>query len=210
MKCLDLTNKKFGRLLVLSKVNTVKHSVMWECLCDCGKHTIVAANNLTSGRIKSCGCLKIDRLIERSTTHNQRHTKLYDVWKTMRQRCDNPNNVSYHNYGGRGISVCEDWKTSFQSFYDWSMQNGYSEKLTIDRIDVNGNYCPENCRWTDRTTQANNMRCNRLIEYNGEIYTLANLARKYNLSYSCLQNRLSSNWSIEKAISVPPRKSRKQ
>ena len=145
---------------------------MWECVCDCGKTTCVLTVNLTQGRTKSCGCLKNEKLIQRSTTHNQRHTKLYEVWKTLKQRCINPNSQAYKNYGGRGISVCDDWRDSFPSFYDWSMKNGYKEGLSIDRIDNNGNYCPENCRWVDKRTQANNTRTNHYLTYLGQTKTL--------------------------------------
>lgn len=182
------------------------HKRMWECLCDCGKTTIVAGVNLKSGRTKSCGCFKLEGLIQRSTSHNQRHTLLYDVWKTMKQRCGNPKNRGYHNYGGRGICVCDEWKSNFQSFYDWSMDNGYKQGLTIDRIDVNGNYCPENCRWVDRRVQANNMRVNRMITYNGETDTLANWSRRLNINYYTLEQRLNKfHWPVEKAF-IPPAK----
>lgn len=206
MKALDLVGKKFERLTVVRKSHRKNDKVMWECLCDCGNITYVSTYYLTSGKIRSCGCFKVDELLKRSKTHNQRHTKLYDVWKTMRQRCNNSKNVSYHNYGGRGISVCEEWENSFQSFYDWSMSNGYSDNLTIDRIDVNGNYCPENCRWTDRQVQANNTRVNHRITYNGETHSMAEWARITGMSYSSLSNRIKTyHWSIERALTEPVR-----
>ena len=204
MKEIDLTGKRFNRLVVVRFSHNQGHKRMWECLCDCGKTTFVATCNLTSNRVKSCGCLKMEGLIQRSTTHNQRHTNLYEVWKTMRQRCGNPKNRAYHNYGGRGICVCNEWKSNFQSFYEWSMNNGYKQGLTIDRIDVNGNYCPENCRWVNRRIQANNMRVNKLITYNGETDTLANWARRLNIKYGTLEGRLKGyGWPVEKAFTTP-------
>lgn len=206
MKYLDLTNKKFNRLTALERVSNQGQKVMWKCKCDCGNIAYVSASNLTCNRTKSCGCLKDEKLIQRSTTHNQRHTKLYEVWKSIKQRCFNPNNISYKNYGARGITICDDWKNNFQSFFNWSMQNGYTTNLSIDRIDNNGNYCPENCRWTDRHTQSNNTRSNRYITYNNQTKTLADWVKTTNLSYGCVFSRIQKGWSIDKALNTPSRK----
>lgn len=199
MKKLDLIGKKFNKLLVINKVEH-NNKYLWECLCDCGNKTYVLTSNLTCGRTKSCGCLKNESLIKRSTTHNQRHTNLYEVWKTMKQRCYNSKNKSYKNYGGRGISICPQWKNDFSSFYLWSKNNGYAKGLTIDRIDNNGNYCPENCRWVTRKVQANNTRFNRFITINNQTKSLADWCRLFNLKYSCVHSRLSKGWSIKDAL----------
>lgn len=193
MKYLDLTNKKFGKLTALERISSKNNKVVWKCLCDCGKITYVLTTNLTCGRTKSCGCLKDEKLIQRSTKHNQRHTKLYEIWKSMKQRCFNPNNSSFHRYGGRGIIVCDDWKNNFSSFYDWSMTNGYSQNLSLDRIDNNSNYCPENCRWTDKLTQANNTRTNRYFVYKNQTKTIAEWSRFFNISYKNLYIKLQKN-----------------
>lgn len=206
MKCLDLTNRRFNRLTALERVLNQGKKVVWKCKCDCGNITYVSTSNLTCNRTKSCGCLKDEKLIQRSTTHNQRHTKLYEVWKTMKQRCFNPNNSSYKNYGGRGIIVCDNWKNSFQSFYDWSIQNGYKTNLSIDRINNNKDYCPENCRWADRQTQSNNTRTNHYITCNNETKTLADWVRSSNLKYGCVFNRIKKGWSIDKALNTPIKK----
>lgn len=204
MKYKNLIGKKFNRLLVIELAESKNDNIVWKCLCDCGKITNVITANLTSGRVKSCGCLKEEKLIRRNTTHNQRHTKLYEVWKTMKQRCSNPNNKGYKNYGGRGIKVCDEWKNSFQSFFDWSMKNGYSTNLSIDRIDNNGNYCPENCRWTNRIVQANNSRWNKFITINGETHSLADWCRIYKMPYTLVSNRVSRyGWDIVKALKTP-------
>lgn len=202
MKSLDLKGKRFHKLLVIEKVENQKHKTMWKCQCDCGNTTLVLTGNLNSNRVKSCGCLKNEKLIERSITHNQRHTNLYEVWKTMKQRCFNPNNNAYKNYGGRGITMCDDWKINFISFYKWSTDNGYNKGLTIDRIDNNGNYCPENCRWTDRRTQANNSRWNKHIVINGKDDTLANWLRFYNINYDKYYRRIKRGYSEQEALTM--------
>ena len=214
MRKLSLLNQRFGRLVVIELDNNKKEKVMWKCKCDCGNITYVSTSNLRAGRIKSCGCLKLERLLERSTTHNQRHTYLYEVWKSLRQRCNNPKNSSYHNYGGRGIKVCDEWNNSFQAFYDWSYSNGYSienqkdevHKLTLDRIDVNGNYEPSNCRWVDRKTQARNTRLCKLITYNGETRCLSEWCEILNLKYPTISNRFRYGWTPERAFETPIKK----
>lgn len=203
MKIENLINQKFNKLLVLRRLPNQGKKVMWECKCDCGNLTQVLTSNLKCGRTKSCGCLRINKLVSRSTTHNQRHTKLYEVWKTMKQRCFNPNCDSYKNYGARGITIYSDWKDNFNSFYEWSISNGYQDGLTIDRIDFNGNYEPSNCRWVDRLTQANNTRTNVFIEFNNEVHTIAEWSRIYNIKQSVLSDRLRRGWSIEKSLTSP-------
>ena len=202
----NLINQKFGKLLVVKKIGVKNNYIFWECLCDCGKTTIVSTSNLTSNRIKSCGCLKHESLMERNITHNQRHTKLYEVWKTMKQRCYNPNNRSYHNYGGRGISICDEWKNNFESFYIWSKNNGYKEELTIDRIDVNGNYDPCNCRWTTKLIQANNTRTNKYVTINNETKTVSEWCRFYNISNSAVYLRVKNGMSLLDALTTPSKR----
>lgn len=202
MKSLDLKGKRFHKLLVVEKANNQKHKTMWKCKCDCGNITLVTTSNLNTNRVKSCGCLRIDQLTKRSTTHNQRHTALYEVWKTMKQRCFNPKNQAYKNYGGRGIVVCDEWKTNFTSFYKWSMENGYKKGLTIDRIDNNKNYCPENCRWADRITQANNSRWNKHIVVNGKDDTLANWIRYFNTTHTKYYARIKKGLSEQEALTT--------
>lgn len=206
MKALDLTNQKFNRLTVLGKSDKKGEKVMWKCQCDCGNIIYVATCNLRGNKFKSCGCLKNEKLIQRSTKHNKCHTRLYLIWKAMKQRCYNQNNKEYNCYGGRGITICDEWKNDFKSFYDWSIQNGYKENLFIDRINNDSNYEPSNCRWADRKTQNNNTRHNHLITYDGKTLTLSQWAELYNLSYGCLKSRIKNGWSIEKALTTPTRK----
>lgn len=206
MKRQDLSGKKFGRLTVIKVHEYKNQKLFWHCVCDCGKTTNVTAFNLTHNKIRSCGCLKTEELINRSTTHNQRHTKLYEVWKTMKQRCYNPENSSYHNYGARGIIVCDEWKNNFESFYIWSKSNGYKEGLSIDRIDVNGNYEPGNCRWTTRLVQANNTRVNRYITINNETKSLSEWCRFYNISCSAIYNRIKKGMNLIDALTTPSKR----
>lgn len=214
MKTIDITNNRYGKLVAIERSKNISGKTAWKCKCDCGNITYVSTSNLTCNRIRSCGCLKLEKLLERSTTHNQRHTVLYSVWRGLRQRCNNPKHASYHNYGGRGITVCEEWDKSFQSFYEWSYANGYSTenqkdeklKLTIDRIDNNGNYEPSNCRWVDRKTQARNMRNTKLIEFNGEIKSISEWCEIYSIKKGSFNTRIKYGWAIEEALTTPIKK----
>lgn len=211
MKNIDITNNRYGKLVAIERSTNISGKTAWKCKCDCGNITYVSTSNLTCNRIRSCGCLKLEKLLERSTTHNQRHTYLYEVWKGIRQRCKNSKHSSYHNYGGRGIKVCEAWDKSFQAFYDWSYANGYSTenqkdeklKLTIDRIDNNGNYEPSNCRWVDRKTQTRNMRTTRFITFNGQNKSVSEWCEIYGIKLQTFNTRIRNGWSIEEALTKP-------
>lgn len=204
MKSKNLINERFGRLLVVKKAYAQNKKLYWECICDCGKTVFVNTSNLKTNRTQSCGCLKIDVLLQRSRKHNQRHTKLYEVWKSIKQRCLNPKNKAYHNYGGRGITICDEWANDFNSFYEWSMENSYKEGLTIDRINNNGNYEPSNCRWTTKIVQCNNTRVNNYVTINNETKSLADWCRYYNVSYSLVSQRIYKfHWDKIKALTTP-------
>lgn len=167
----DLVGQRFGRLTVLERTNLRRRKkVLWRCLCDCGKETLVITNHLTNGNTKSCGCLHLEG---NRKTHGQCGTRLYRIWKSMKTRCYSPTSPIYKHYGGRGITICDEWQ-KFQPFYKWAMANGYSDKLSIDRIDVNGNYEPSNCRWATSEEQHNNTRRNVMLTCNGETLSLTN------------------------------------
>lgn len=203
----DLTGMQFTRLTVLEPVRR-KGKLMWRCLCSCGKEVITTKSSLKSGESKSCGCYSREICQKSITKHGKHGTRIYRIWKAMKQRCNNQNCNAYHNYGERGISICKEWE-DFLTFESWALSNGYADDLSIDRIDVNGNYCPENCRWATAIEQGNNKRKNRLITYNGETKTLAEWARDKNMKVITLFNRLNRGASIEDALTKDIRKARR-
>lgn len=194
----DLTGQKFERLTAISKVEgRRKKGTYWLCRCDCGNYVEVYSGNLTNGRQKSCGCYSKDHPSRR--THGMRKTRLYNTWSKMKDRCNNPNSNRYEYYGGRGIKLCDEWQR-FEPFYKWAMENGYSDSLTIDRIDVNGDYTPTNCRWTDIVTQMNNMTTNVRFMYNGKNMTISEIARETGFPKDLLYSRLEKGYSLEESL----------
>lgn len=180
----DLTGQKFGQLTVLYYLhNYHKKGVYWLCACECGNLIEVRNCNLISGNTKSCGCLRGTKLMK----HGLYHTRLYNIWLNMKNRCYNKNHQSYSNYGGRGIAVCDEWCNDFQAFYDWSMLHRYNDTLTIDRIDNDGNYSPSNCRWVTIKQQANNRRTNVYLTYNGKTRTMKEWADELGVNYKNFQ-----------------------
>lgn len=154
---MDLTGQKFGRLTVLQRADNIGRLTAWNCVCECGTKTVVLAGHLRMERIVSCGCYKRENSTMKATKHGHWGTKLHRVWLSMRQRCNNSKNKSYKDYGGRGIKVCEDW-SDFSVFEDWALKKGYKVGLSIERINVNGGYLPENCTWIPLCEQGKNTR----------------------------------------------------
>ena len=204
MKLIDLTDQKFGRLTV-KKIAYRKRSksgrqrIYWECLCDCGKITIKVGDNIKSGRSKSCGCYHLESIKKTNTKHGKTDTNEYNIWLGIKQRCLDKNSESYKDYGGRGIKMCERWLESFENFYD-DMGPRPSKRHSIDRIDNEGDYTPENCHWATKLEQANNTRSNRFIKIDGVEKTLAQWCRFYDITYGIVECRIRRGWPIEKAI----------
>ena len=195
---IDLTGQKFGWLTVIKYAYTKKKAAYWLCKCDCGNETIITANSILSNKTKSCGCLRKDLL----TKHSYSNSNLYTTWANMKQRCYNPKTPEYKYYGERNIKVCKNWLESFTNFYEWAISNGYKEDLSIDRINVNGNYEPSNCRWATPKQQARNTRYNKIITYNNETHNLSEWAEIVGINPITLGTRLRRNWTIERALTT--------
>lgn len=208
MKFIDISGKRFGNLVVIKRGdNKILPNglavTMWECACDCGNKTIVTSANLRKGVTKSCGCKRGKAGKENvNYKHGKSNTRLYKIWEGMHKRCKDVNSKSYKNYGGRGIEICKQWN-EYENFEEWALKNGYSDNLTIDRINVNQGYYPDNCRWATNKQQSNNRRSNRIIEYKGKRKTLSEWAAFLNVPYSRLQTRLDNGWTIEEAFTIP-------
>lgn len=192
---IDLTGQRFGRLTVIERAENKGHMTRWLCLCDCGNTTISQAANLRGGKTVSCGCFRYDRVREVCGKHDGRGTRLYRIWKNMNSRCRCKSSSQYKDYGGRGISVCEEWR-DFRIFQQWALANGYHEKLSIDRIDVNGNYTPDNCKWSTAKEQCRNKRNNHVV--NGK--TLAEWAEITCIKYQTLVGRANKGQAIADGI----------
>lgn len=200
---IDITGNRYGRLTVISRNERPGHIVYWNCICDCGNTHIAAGAQLKNGHIRSCGCLHNELSAERAknlfTKHNGHGTRLYSIWCSMRTRCNNPNTKNYKDYGGRGIKVCSEWN-DFVKFRDWAMSNGYNNDLTLDRINVNGNYEPDNCRWATLDEQSNNKRTTKYITINGETHSLKEWSNISGICYSILTDRVKSGWDSNKLL----------
>ena len=203
----DLTGQRFGRLTVknLDHKEKVKNGskTYWYCICECGRSAIIRTDHLTRNITHSCGCLERENIKNIGLPrHGQSNTKLYFVWNSMRQRCRNYKTIEYKNYGEKGVTYCKEWE-KFEPFYDWALKNGYKEGLSIDRIDVNGNYEPSNCRWVTMKVQQNNRSNNRLIEWNGKQQTVSQWSDELEISYKTIESRLNAyGWSVEKTLTT--------
>lgn len=200
----NLTGMVFGRLTVIERADdhicpSGQHIRQWKCRCSCGNTTIVSSRNLKTGNTASCGC----KSTERKTKHNLWNSRIYKIYYGMKARCYSSATPNYNDYGGRGIKICDEWKDDFMSFYNWSMANGYSDELSIDRIDVDGDYSPENCRWVDKIVQANNCRNTYYVTYKGVTKPISDWCRELGLKHSVVSSRLRSGWDVNDAFEQP-------
>lgn len=208
-KFIDMTGQIYGRLIVIEPAYKKDRTWYWKCQCKCGNTTVVNGNNLRHGITKSCGCYKHQRMIDANIKHNGCYTRIYNIWRRMITRCYDTNYHLYKNHGGRGIIVCPEWKnkeTGFITFREWAYFNGYSDDLTLDRINNDGNYEPSNCRWANYITQANNKRNNWLITLNGETKPFMIWCDEYGLRnhWNAIRMRIQKyGWSPEEAFLTP-------
>lgn len=184
----DITGQRFGRLVAIRPVYIKgSNDAMWEFKCDCGNIKLISAHSVLVTGTKSCGCLKAER-----NKRKESKTRLHRIWANMKGRCHNKKLKVYKHYGGRGIKVCEEWN-EYKNFKEWALNNGYKDNLTIERIDVNGNYCPENCKWITLSEQCLNKRQTLLYLYKGKVVTLVELAKITNLSYDNIHHHYHRN-----------------
>ena len=209
---IDITGMKFGRLTAIKKIGkSDSHGALWLCQCDCGKMHEARSSYLRNGFTTSCGCYRSElnaekarRMGEKNVRHgkSRRRSKdpLYLVWHSMKARCTYPNHISYRNYGGKGVTVCDEWQ-AFESFYEWAMGHGYKKGLAIDRIDSDGNYEPSNCRFVTQAENNKARKGTRWVTIDGETHTLPDWARIVgNISYRGIRYRLQHGWSEKEAI----------
>lgn len=199
----DLTGQRFGHLVVKKRTedkidkNGQKY-VTWECICDCGNTTCVTTQNL-KGKTQSCGCYQEKMKGTYTFKHGYRKTRLYRIYNSMKQRCNNPNIEAYKNYGARGITVCDEWNRSdgLASFCEWALSNGYADNLTLDRINNDDGYSPENCRWVTQREQMQNTRRNVFVIYRGKKMTASNFAKLINIPHQSVSRYLKSGLSVD-------------
>lgn len=206
----DLVGKRFGRWTVIEKTESYrrhdgKTESQYLCKCDCGTMRIRKSKDILGSSV-SCGCYRSEYMRKKRTTHGMTDTRLFHIWDGMKERCKIDND-SHKHWAGKGISVCDEWlgKEGFDNFQKWAYENGYSDGLTIDRIECSGNYEPGNCRWVDYVVQNNNSANNVRIECFGESKTIAEWAKEYELNYQTLYSRLKHGWGVERALLIRPK-----
>lgn len=202
----DLTGQRFGRLTVIKRYGKNGNgSATWTCLCDCGNTKVVSGHDLVEGHTISCGCSRRD-----PRKHGMAKTRLYRIWSHMKNRCQNPNNHAYSNYGGRGIEVCKEWSDSFVCFKEWADSHGYEEELTIERVDIDKGYCPDNCTWITKSKQAQNRRRCIFVTIDGKTLNLQQWCNELGIDYKLVHNRIHKlGWEPVKALTTPVDKSKR-
>ena len=208
---IDMTGVRYGRLTAIKRVKNSKHSqTMWMFRCECGKEIVTTGWAVRSGHTTSCGCFLSETTASLKYSHGMARTRIYKIYQHMKERCYKTDDRAYGRYGGRGITICDEWleENGFENFYNWSILNGYNETLTIDRIDVNGNYEPSNCRWATWRVQANNKRNNRYVTYNGKTKTVSEWSQEYGIGEATIRSRLNRGWSVDETLNIPTKRKR--
>lgn len=195
-----MTGQRFGRWTVLERAPSSDRFAYWLCRCDCGNIRVVRGVRIRLGRSRSCGCLAADKSRDRAIVHGHSKSRAYASWRNMIARCEDPNHNSYADYGGRGIEICDNWK-SFEKFY--ADMGDPPEGKTLERIDNNGSYCPENCTWASKKQQARNKRSNRMITLDNETRCLAEWCDLYGIDPDLVWGRLRRGWDAKKALTLP-------
>lgn len=195
----NLIGNKYGRLTVIKDDGVINDKRYYLCKCECGNQVSIRSDSLISGRTRSCGCLAVEAG-ENSRKHGMSNTRLYRIYRKMKERCYKKKSLKYYRYGARGITICDEWLNDFESFKNWALENGYQDTLSIDRINNDGNYEPANCRWATNKEQSNNTCRNRYLEYQGVIKTLTQWCELYNLNYNTVRGWLRKNKTLEDII----------
>lgn len=196
----DIAGKRYSKLVAIERIGANIHrKSIWRCICDCGNETNVSLGELLTGNTQSCGCLRFKHGI----TKDSKGYRMLHIWNGMIGRTSSLNNKDFIKYGVRGIRVCDEWKGDFKKFYDWSMSNGYEENLTIDRINNDGNYEPNNCRWATVKTQSNNRRNNVFLNFNNENHTIAQWGEIVGINSETIRARVNRGWDVNKALTTP-------
>ncbi len=205
-KLIDLTGQRFGRLVVIERAGNKRREALWKCRCDCGTFKEVTSYNLRKGMTQSCGCLRKETTSEMfrgnktCMTHGRYGTRLYRIWAGMKHRCSpSCSKREFDSYYGKGIRVCNEWN-DFAVFAEWALKSGYSDELSIDRINNDGNYEPENCRWATIETQINNRSNSKYVTYRGETLTVAQWERKIGMNRGSLRGFLERGKTIEEIM----------
>lgn len=205
----NLCGNKYGNLTVIERSRNEQYAKkysnpVYKCICDCGNIVYVSAGHLKNGHTQSCGCLQKIATSNAAKTHGLSKDKIYRIWISMISRCEDINSTGYCNYGARGISVCAKWRNDFTEFYLWALSNGYKEGLTIERINVDGNYEPTNCTWATCKEQQNNKRNNHFITFNGKTQTMMQWSEELGINYATLNYRINiAKWTIDRALTEP-------
>lgn len=211
----DLTGRRFGYLTVIERGKPARrHNGRFDstfvCQCKCGNTITVKGITLKNGNTTSCGCKRRESVGAIKRTHGQSKTRLYRIWNKMKQRCYNPNMDDYNDYGARGITVCDEWINDYMAFSRWAYENGYNDTLTLDRVDVNGIYCPDNCRWATRKEQANNKRVTRYLTFNGVTKSVSEWSDMVGIHSKTILKRINLGWTTERALTTPVKPQKQQ